>query len=176
MIDSEGFRANVGIILSNGDGRLFWARRVGQSDWQFPQGGIRRHETPQQAMYRELNEEIGLCADHVEVVGCTQHWLRYRLPQRYVHKNKQPLCIGQKQKWFMLHLIGEDGNVRLDRTGRPEFDQWRWVSYWFPLREVVHFKRKVYTHALNELAPLLFGKLEAHRTRHSWGRGRSTAR
>ncbi|MDX1656349.1 MAG: RNA pyrophosphohydrolase [Candidatus Competibacteraceae bacterium] len=156
MIDSEGFRANVGIILSNEQGHLFWAKRIGQRSWQFPQGGIRWDETPQQAMYRELAEEVGLQSWHVEIVGCTKGWLRYRLPKRLIRHNSRPLCIGQKQVWFLLRLLGEEGDVRLDGSQRPEFDHWRWVDYWYPIRAVVPFKRQVYLHALRELAPLLF--------------------
>ena len=68
MIDSDGYRSNVGIILRNADGRLLWARRVGQDAWQFPQGGIAETETPEEAMYRELHEEIGLQAQHGHVL------------------------------------------------------------------------------------------------------------
>lgn len=155
MIDKKGYRPNVGIILTNREGRLLWARRIHQDAWQFPQGGIRESETPQQAMYRELEEEIGLGSDHVEVLGSTRGWLRYRLPARFIRHNQQPLCIGQKQVWFMLRLVSEERHVRLDLSSKPEFDNWRWVDYWYPLSEVVPFKRKVYQKALNELAPLV---------------------
>ena len=156
MIDPDGFRPNVGIILSNCNGRLLWARRVGQDAWQFPQGGIRSDETPTEAMYRELAEEVGLCPDHVELLGSTRGWLRYRLPRRFIRRSSSPLCIGQKQVWFMLRLLCDDTEVQLDRTAQPEFDYWRWVDYWAPLDEVVSFKRSVYKKALSELAPLLF--------------------
>lgn len=156
VIDSDGYRPNVGIILSNRDGHLLWARRIGQRAWQFPQGGIRTDETPEEALYRELTEEVGLLPGHVEVMGCTRGWLRYRLPRRLVRRDSRPLCIGQKQVWFMLRLVGSEGCVCLDRTDKPEFDCWRWVNYWHPLHEVVAFKRKVYERALHELAPLVF--------------------
>jgi len=133
-----------------------WARRIHQDAWQFPQGGIRAKETPEQAMYRELNEEIGLQPDHVDVLGATRGWLRYRLPERYVRRHQKPVCIGQKQVWYMLRLVGEERFVRLDLSDTPEFDNWRWVDYWQPLQEVVPFKRTVYKKALNELAPLVF--------------------
>ena len=156
MIDSEGYRANVGIILCNSQGRLFWAKRIHQRSWQFPQGGIRRDESPEQAMFRELAEEIGLQPGHVEVIGCTKGWLRYRLPKRLIRQHSKPTCIGQKQVWFLLRMMGTENDVRLDLSARPEFDHWRWVDYWYPLKAVVPFKRQVYLRALQELAPLLF--------------------
>lgn len=155
VIDTDGFRANVGIILSDGTGRLFWARRVGQAGWQFPQGGIQEHESPEQALFRELAEEIGLRPEHVEVLGSTSEWLRYRLPLRYQRHDSQPLCIGQKQIWFLLRLVGAESAVRLDASDMPEFDAWRWVDYWQPVEEVIFFKRQVYRQALAELERLL---------------------
>ena len=91
MIDFDGFRPNVGIILSNRDGQVLWARRAGQDAWQFPQGGIRTDETPCEAMYRELAEEVGLLEKHVEVMGATRGWLRYRLPPRYIRRSCRPV-------------------------------------------------------------------------------------
>ncbi len=156
MIDSQGYRANVGIILCNREGRLLWARRLGQDSWQFPQGGIKRNESPEEALYRELHEEIGLEPQHVELIGCTQGWLRYRLPKRYIRFHSKPVCIGQKQRWYMLRLLAEDEVVSLDKSEKPEFDEWRWVDYWLPLQEIVFFKRRVYEKALQELELLLF--------------------
>lgn len=156
MIDADGFRPNVGIILTNDRGQLFWGRRVGQNAWQFPQGGIKSHETPLEALYRELAEEVGLAADHVQVIGYTQGWLRYRLPPYLVRQHRKPVCIGQKQVWFMLRLVADEARVCLDACDTPEFDHWRWVDYWQPIRDVVFFKRGVYRQALLELAPLLF--------------------
>ncbi|MGD2076300.1 MAG: RNA pyrophosphohydrolase [Gammaproteobacteria bacterium] len=161
MIDSDGYRPNVGIILTNREGKLLWARRIRQDAWQFPQGGIRRRETPDEAMYRELAEEIGLEPEHVSVLGATRGWLRYRLPERFIRRHQKPMCIGQKQRWYMLRLIGAERHVRLDRCDRPEFDNWRWVDYWQPIEEVVAFKRTVYKKALRELAPLIFPQGEA---------------
>ncbi len=158
MIDSDGFRPNVGIILSSAEGKVFWARRYGQDTWQFPQGGIQASETPDEAMYRELFEETGLLAEHVEVIGKTSKWLRYRLPKRMIRRNKHPVCIGQKQIWFVLRLVGSEDNVNLAVAERPEFDGWRWVDYWYPMNEVVFFKRNVYRKALAELEPLLLAK------------------
>lgn len=155
MIDTDGFRLNVGIIICNAEGKVFWAKRAGQNAWQFPQGGIHPWETPEEALFRELFEEVGLCQDHVQIIGCTKRWLYYRLPRYLIRRNKRPLCIGQKQLWYSLHLVGNEHHVRLDQSEKPEFDHWRWVNYWHPLQEVVFFKRKVYAKALAELAPLV---------------------
>lgn len=152
MIDENGYRANVGIVLADGTGRVFWARRVGQDAWQFPQGGIRQHETAEEAMFRELNEEIGLQPQDVKIIGATKGWLRYRLPKRLVRYDSEPLCIGQKQKWFLLQYLSADHAVQLDLHRKPEFDHWQWVSYWYPVNQVVAFKREVYRRALKELA------------------------
>ncbi len=156
VIDSEGFRANVGIMLTNDHGQLLWARRVGGRDaWQFPQGGIQRGESPEEALYRELHEEVGLVPEVVRVLGETRGWLRYRLPRNFIRKGQNPVCIGQKQKWFLLQLLADDNAVRLDLNNKPEFDRWQWVSYWYPLNQVISFKREVYRRALKELAPVL---------------------
>jgi len=153
VIDADGFRPNVGIMVANEQGQLLWARRVGgRNAWQFPQGGINDRETPEQALFRELEEEIGLTESAVEILGVTRGWLRYRLPKRFVRKGQQPVCIGQKQKWFLLRMLEEDSAVRLDANATPEFDHWRWVSYWYPLNQVIPFKREVYRRAMKELA------------------------
>ncbi len=154
MIDPDGYRPNVGIVLMREDGRLFWARRVNRDGWQFPQGGMNTDETPLEAMYRELREEVGLGPEHVEVLGATPGWLRYRLPQRCVRRGSRPACIGQKQVWFLLQMRCQEAELRLDLTDKPEFDSWRWVDFWYPVDNVVHFKREVYVRALHHLAPL----------------------
>lgn len=152
MIDADGYRPNVGIILANAEGQLLWARRVGGQDaWQFPQGGIKHNETPEAALFRELKEEVGLNPSDVKLLASTQGWLRYRLPKKLV-RPQEPLCIGQKQKWFLLQFVADDTAITLDQNPEePEFDQWRWVSYWYPLSKVVAFKRDVYRRALKEL-------------------------
>ncbi len=153
MIDKDGFRPNVGIVLANDRGQVLWARRVGGRDaWQFPQGGINQGESPEEALYRELEEEVGLARDAVELLAATRGWLRYKLPRRFIRKGQKPLCIGQKQKWFLLRMLEEDDAVRLDHNVKPEFDHWQWVSYWYPLNQVVAFKREVYRRAMKELA------------------------
>jgi len=154
VIDPDGFRANVGIVLMHG-AQVFLGRRKGGKGWQFPQGGLRRGESLEQALYRELHEEIGVAQASVELIGQTERWLRYRLPPRYVRRKQQPLCTGQKQRWFLLRLK-QEVSFDFGRTSEPEFDEARWVDFWEPVREVIYFKRPVYVRALTELASLAF--------------------
>ncbi|MDM3870915.1 RNA pyrophosphohydrolase [Porticoccus sp. W117] len=163
MIDKEGFRPNVGIVIANDRGQLLWAKRIGQNAWQFPQGGVDKGESPEQALYRELYEEVGLRKEDVKLLASTRHWLRYRLPKKYVRKNCKPLCIGQKQKWFLLKLVSDESNICFDCGDKAEFDGWQWVNYWYPVDKVVDFKRDVYRRALRELAPAQI-ELERGRT------------
>jgi len=156
MIDAEGFRANVGIIICNTQGQLLWTRRYGQTSWQFPQGGVHPGESAEQTMYRELYEEVGLEKDDVRILGSTQHWYKYRLPQRLIRQNSQPLCVGQKQKWFLLQLVSDESKIDFAATDHPEFDGFIWVNYWYPVRNVVNFKRDVYRSALSELMGSMF--------------------
>jgi putative (di)nucleoside polyphosphate hydrolase len=156
VIDTEGFRANVGIVLMRGDGLVLLGRRARGGGWQFPQGGMQTGETPEQSLFRELHEEIGLKREDVELVGATQDWIRYRLPARYVRRDQLPLCIGQKQRWFLLRLRDETVKFAFTSTKEPEFDQCRWSGWWEPVREVIFFKRPVYVQMLTELAALAF--------------------
>ena len=156
LIDREGFRANVGIVLMGGGDQLFLGRRAGGRGWQFPQGGMRPGEDSEQSLFRELKEEIGLEPGDVTIVARTRRWLRYRLPERYVRRNGRPVCVGQKQCWYLLRLARADANIRFDTTAAPEFDRGRWVDFWQPVREVIYFKRPVYTRALHELGQQAF--------------------
>jgi putative (di)nucleoside polyphosphate hydrolase len=155
-IDSEGYRANVGIILSNEDGKVMLAGRVGTKGWQFPQGGMQLDESPEDAMFRELHEEVGLRSEDVRVLGSTDDWIKYRLPNKYLRTGSKPLCIGQKQRWFLLRLTAPEDRLRFDACATPEFDRWRWVEFWRPVNEVIYFKRRVYARALHELGPHLY--------------------
>ncbi len=152
MLDRDGFRPNVGIILLNQRSQVFWGKRIRTHSWQFPQGGIDRGENPEQAMFRELHEEVGLFPQHVQVLARTRDWLRYEVPDRFIRRDARGHYKGQKQIWFLLQLVGHDWNLNLRATDHPEFDAWRWNDYWVPLDVVVEFKRGVYEMALTELS------------------------
>lgn len=151
MLDRDGFRPNVGIILCNAENKVFWGKRIREHSWQFPQGGINFGETPEQAMYRELMEEVGLKPEHVRILGRTKDWLRYEVPTTWIKREFRGTYKGQKQIWYLLRLVGRDSDVSLRASDHPEFDAWRWNDYWIQLSEVIEFKRGVYESALNEL-------------------------
>ena len=166
VIDEAGFRPNVGIVVTNAEGQVLWGKRVkGKDSWQFPQGGINADEAPEEAMYRELREEVGLLPEHVTLLGVTKGWHRYRLPAKFIRKDETPICIGQKQKWFLLRLDAPDDAVRLDIDTTPEFKDWKWVSYWYPISSVVDFKQQVYRSALSELMAFNLPKSKSRRQR-----------
>ncbi|MGH6609896.1 MAG: RNA pyrophosphohydrolase, partial [Burkholderiaceae bacterium] len=144
MLDREGFRPNVGIILLNQRNQVFWGKRLRTHSWQFPQGGIKYGETPEQAMYRELHEEVGLHPEHVRILARTRDWLRYQVPEHFIRRDARGHYKGQKQIWFLLQLTGRDCDMNLRATDHPEFDAWRWNEYWVPLEVVIEFKRDVY--------------------------------
>ena len=176
MLDKEGYRPNVGIILANQRNEVFWGKRVHQHAWQFPQGGIKGGETPLQAMYRELEGEIGLQRAHVRILGRTREWLRYEVPERWARRQREgggtkagAAYRGQKQIWFLLRMVGRDCDVRLRASGHPEFDAWRWHDYWVPLDTVIDFKRDVYRQALIELHRFLANDRRRRLREHAVG-------
>lgn len=148
----QDYRANVGIIVANLSRQVLWLRRIDHMGWQFPQGGIDDEETPLEAMFRELYEEVGLQEHQVKVLARTQDWLSYRLPKHRQRPGRSKPLIGQKQLWFLLELLCEDDALNL-QMAHPEFDRWQWVSYWYPISQIVYFKQAVYRKVLLELAP-----------------------
>ncbi len=168
MIDDEGYRANVGIVITNDKQQILLAKRLGQNAWQLPQGGINENETELEALFRELNEEVGLSACHVEVVAKTPKWLRYNLPTEHRRRRQKSLFIGQKQVWFLLRLTCDEHHIKLDGHEQVEFDDWQWVDYWRPIEEVIDFKKSVYEDMLKALAPIVFNN--EHRVPREYSR------
>ena len=154
MIDRNGFRLNVGIIITNKEGKLFWGQSYTRDYvWQFPQGGVDPYETLTETMYREIKEEINLNKEDVKILKLTTKWLYYKLPEKYKRKDNEPKFVGQKQKWFLVKLIGSEDSIKFNNTSTPEFQGYRWVDYWYPLRKIVFFKKASYKEALTELEP-----------------------
>jgi putative (di)nucleoside polyphosphate hydrolase len=121
-------------------------------------------------MYRELEEEIGLRAEHVKIVGRTRDWLRYEVPDHFIKREIRGHYRGQKQIWFLLRMCARDNDVNLRLTDHPEFDAWRWHEYWVPLDVVIEFKRDVYQRALQELSRFLTWPANGHDRRQHGSR------
>ena len=165
MLDRDGYRPNVAIVVANSKDRVFWGKRIREHSWQFPQGGINVGEAPEEAMYRELKEEVGLDPAHVKILGRTRDWLRYEVPQHWIKREWRGSYRGQKQIWYLLRLTGRDSDVSLRATDHPEFDAWRWHDYWIPLENVIDFKREVYRRGLTELERYLHHRPQTRRER-----------
>lgn len=156
MTDQAGYRKNVGIILMKAPGQVLFAKRSGnRSAWQFPQGGIDGDESVEQALYRELDEELGLSAEDVELVAESKQWLSYIIPEKYRRRPSPTTCIGQIQKWFLLRLVADESKIRLDKYKKPEFEDWRWVDSEYPVNHVIEFKQAVYREVIKEFEPFL---------------------
>ncbi len=139
------YRPNAGAVLFNRAGRVLVARRAREAagGWQLPQGGIDAGEDPRAAVLRELAEEIG--TDRVRIIGEHPEWLSYELPPEVVGIALGGRYRGQRQRWFALRFLGEDGDIRLDRDPHhPEFDAWRWVALAEIPALAVGFKRAIY--------------------------------
>lgn len=161
MIDEDGYRLNVGMVLCNDQNKLFWGKRAAKSNgWQFPQGGVKENELPIDAMYREISEELGLGPNDLDIIGETKEWHTYDLPEQYRRYYSKPLCIGQKQRWYLLRLVGPESCIRLDATRHPEFTEYKWVDFWYAVDHIIDFKQDIYRTMLTEFEPLLLGSKE----------------
>ena len=169
MLDENGYRYNVGIIIINDRKQVFWAKRNGKTAWQFPQGGIKKGEHVEQAMFRELKEETGIGNTDVKILGRTKNWLYYDVPKNLIKKENRSFYKGQRQIWFLLHFSGLDANILFPKSRGSEFDAWKWIEFSDPPNMVISFKKHVYSSALLELAPIVFksSKLETVKTRLS---------
>jgi putative (di)nucleoside polyphosphate hydrolase len=145
--DPKRYRPNVGLAMFHREGLVFLGKRAGAEGaycWQMPQGGVDRGEKPRDAAFRELEEEIGVRAEHVDLLEETDDWLYYEFPTNVRIKLKQRgRYIGQRQKWYAFRFKGRDADIRLD-THTPEFDDWRWAALESAPGLVIPFKRPTY--------------------------------
>jgi putative (di)nucleoside polyphosphate hydrolase len=150
---AQGYRPGVGIMLLDAGRRVFVGRRTDMAgeNWQMPQGGIDRGESPREAALRELKEEIG--TDKAEFLAESAQWLRYDVPQGIAGRLWGGRYRGQMQKWFAMRFTGTDRDIDV-ATAHPEFNAWRWVAAAELPTLIVPFKRQLYRDILAE-----FGKL-----------------
>ena len=144
-----GYRLNVAMIVLNKDNKVLFCKRRNTENWQFPQGGVDENENIESAMFRELNEEVGLERDNVAIKAVSQNLNYYDIPKNIRSRVLGGKFKGQAQKYFLLKLISGDVDLNIENT--PEFDKHSWVPFWYPLNQVVDFKKEAYRSALIEL-------------------------
>jgi putative (di)nucleoside polyphosphate hydrolase len=155
-------------MLFNEAGEVWMGRRVPKWDegrltspWQCPQGGIDPGEDPETAAHRELLEEIG--CNNAETLAQSREWHTYDLPYEALGVALSGKYRGQKQKWFAMHFLGDESDIKLipPPPHKQEFDAWRWVPMDEVPQLVVPFKRDVYAAVLDEFRPVIARKLGA---------------
>jgi len=147
----EGYRKNVAMVVMNNHRQVLICRRKGTENWQFPQGGIDKDELLEEAMYRELYEEVGLEKSDVSIIGKTKRAIKYDIPSSMRSKVLGGKFKGQLQTWYLLKVRDDNCSINLYCDASPEFDMFDWVSYWYPISKIVEFKKEAYREALKEL-------------------------
>jgi len=138
------YRLGVGAVLFNAKGQVFVAKRIDTPGdaWQMPQGGIDHDEDPNEAIWRELKEEIG--TNNAEIIAQSPDWLTYELPKAVQKKVWKGRYRGQKQKWYALRYLGDDSDIDLTADKHPEFSTWKWADFESIPDLIVEFKRDLY--------------------------------
>ncbi len=154
--DQGKYRLGVGIMLINNDNKVFVGQRVQESSetWQMPQGGIDEGEGPDEAVMRELNEEVG--SVNIEIVAESRGWYSYDIPKELIPMWWDGKFVGQKQKWFLMRFLGNDKEININ-TEIPEFINWKWVNIGELPNIIVPFKRKLYQSLIAEFKPVMDG-------------------
>ena len=158
MNEESNYRLNVGLIIVNTYGKVLICKRKNSNQWQFPQGGIDKGESPIEAAKREIFEEVGIKPSKIKVLGKIKDWVKYEIPKELAKKSfKKKGIVGQKQKWFIFKIKSE-ACITFVNDPDNEFDDFAWVSYWRPIALIVSFKKEVYRNVLAELLPIYFNE------------------
>ena len=157
-VDASLYRPCVGVMLVNREGRAFVGKRIDNQEgdwWQMPQGGVDEGEDCDAALLRELAEETGARAEHVEVLGKLPAELFYELPDDLKGKLWGGRYVGQRQTWYLARFTGSDADIDIAAHDPPEFCEWKWVEPALLPELIVPFKREVYRAIVAGFAPLL---------------------
>ncbi len=149
--DNRPYRANVGIVLINNHNKVWVGSRIDMPSehWQMPQGGVDEGEDIIQAMWRELEEEIGVKQDHASIIDYHREWMTYDLPYELSLNFWGGKYRGQKQKWFILRLNEKDSVININ-TDEPEFKDWKWVDFEQTIELIIPFKKDIYEQVYNK--------------------------
>ena len=146
------YRKCVGMMILNSHNEILVGRRLDHPSgyWQMPQGGIDDSENPEEAVWREMMEEIG--TNNSDLFKISNKWIKYEIPQETLdHLPWGKKYIGQTQKWFIFKFSGEDKDINV-ATENPEFSEWKWMKHDELIQNAVPFKRKTYQSILNEFS------------------------
>ena len=149
------YRKCVGMMIFNQNKEILVGRRIDHPSgfWQMPQGGIDDDEKPEEAVWREMMEEIG--TNNAKLIKESNQWIQYNIPSdtlKTLPWGKE--YIGQTQKWFAFEFIGKDSEINVG-TENPEFSEWKWTKIDTIVENIVPFKRDVYSKILKEFNSLL---------------------
>jgi len=151
----QEYRRCVGMMILNNKNKILVGRRIDHPSgyWQMPQGGIDLNENPEEAVWREMMEEIG--TNNAKLIQISDHWLNYDIPKDTLEKLPWgKTYVGQTQKWFVFRFTGQDSDINVS-TDNPEFSEWKWSKYESLVKNIVPFKREIYKRIINEFKNIL---------------------
>ena len=148
------YRLNVAAIIIKANKDILWCERSRRPHfWQFPQGGVDPNEELEEALFRELREELGLPKHNFKIIGKRAQTIHYDFPKGIIAqylKKDVPSYIGQEQHWFLLEFLGSDSDINLNYEGEIcEFQNYKWGDIQY-LSKVSKHKQSVYYTLLKE--------------------------
>ena len=147
---TKQYRRCVGMMILNTKNEILVCRRLDHPSgyWQMPQGGIDKDEVPEDAVWREMMEEIG--TNKAKLLNTSSQWLNYDIPQNTLDTLPWgKIYVGQTQKWFVFRFTGQDSDINVG-TKNPEFDKWKWAKYESLIDNIVPFKKEIYKKVIEE--------------------------
>ena len=147
---SDNYRRCVGMMILNNNNEILVGKRLDHPSgyWQMPQGGIDQNEKPEEAVWREMQEEIG--TNNATMIKESKQWINYKIPSNTLKTLPWGnIFIGQTQKWFAFRFNGNESEINVG-TENPEFSEWKWSHNNLLVENIVPFKRNTYQTILEE--------------------------